>query len=176
MLPTGDLREDISGAKRAQIIIVSKCPENLSDSEQFKITKKLNIELTQTVFFTKINYEDSIIKNEQKITLDHLNNYHVLLVTGIAKPEHLTKFLESKKVAFEHLKYKDHHFFNQNDLEKIKQQYLKIKEDKKLILTTEKDYVRTFENTNLNVFYLPIKTAFLDFEDSFNTKIKRYVE
>ena len=60
MLPTGNLRESKSGAKRAQIIVVTKCPKNLSEKEQIKITKKLNPSIYQKVFFTTIEYNNDV--------------------------------------------------------------------------------------------------------------------
>ncbi|MCF6349636.1 MAG: tetraacyldisaccharide 4'-kinase [Flavobacteriaceae bacterium] len=176
MLPSGYLRENIEGAKRAQIIIVSKCPDNLSNKEQFEITKRLAVDLKQTVYFTKIDYATEVISKQQNIKVDHLKDYKILVVTGIAKTKPLTTFLTSKKISFIHLKFKDHYQFKQNDLDKIEQRYSKINTAKKIILTTEKDYVRTFENSKIVIYYLPIKTQFLDFKDSFNTKIQRYVE
>lgn len=175
MLPSGDLRENISGAKRAQIIIVSKCPDFLTEDEQFKITQKLQVEMHQTVFFTKIAYAEEIIGKSTNIPIEKLPNYHVLLVTGIAKTKPLTKFLETKQIPYKHLSFKDHYNFKPKDLKKIRDEFQKINAEKKIILTTEKDYVRTFANSDLEIYYLPIKTEFLNFEDSFNTKIKRYV-
>ncbi len=180
MLPAGNLRENIEGAKRAQVIIVTKCPDELTDNEQFEITKKLNIELTQTAYFTKIEYDAKVHSKQKKINLIDLENYEVLLVTGIAITKPLTDFLKKRRIKFTHLKYKDHYNFTEKDLQKINTSLSAIKSRKKLILTTEKDYVRTFENTKQNVYYLPIKTQFLIpdgmEEESFKTKIKRYVE
>ena len=180
MLPTGDLRENVAGAKRADVIMVSKCPDELSDSEQFEITKKLNIELTQTAYFTKIGYDENVLNGRHKIAINDLVNYDILLITGIAKTKPLTDFLTIKKITFEHLKYKDHYNFTDKDLENIDKSFSKLTGNKKLILTTEKDYVRTFEGVNEKVYFLPIKTEFLIpdamEEKSFKTKIKRYVE
>ncbi len=178
MLPSGDLRENIKGAKRADVILVTKCPDDIDENEQFEITKKLNIELTQTAFFTKIGYDEFVYSKEDKIKLTDLKNYEIILVTGIAKTSPLTSFLNTKQLKFKHLEYKDHHNFTERDLEKIYQKHTKIVDKKKLILTTEKDYVRTFEVAKEKVYYLPIKTEFLSAmeADSFKNKIKRYVE
>ena len=178
MLPSGDLRENIEGAKRADVVMITKCPDELDENEQFEITKKLNIELTQTAYFTKIGYDEYVYSKEDKIKLTDLKDYKIILITGIAKTSPLTNFLKKEQLNFKHLKYKDHYNFTNKDLEKINQEYTKIVDKKKLILTTEKDYVRTFEVAKENVYYLPIKTKFLSTieEDSFKIKIKRYVE
>ncbi len=175
MLPTGDLREKIRGADRAQVIIVTKCPENLTELAQFQIADKLKPEMHQTVFFTKITYAESVI-GTKKILINVLHEYKVLLVTGIAKTTPLCEFLDSKKVSYQHLKYADHYEFSEKDVSKIESTFLNIDASKKLILTTEKDYVRTFDSSNENVYYIPIETSFLDHQNDFNTLIKKYVE
>jgi len=175
MLPTGDLREKITGANRAQLIIVTKCPENLTEEEQFNIADKLQPEIHQTVFFSKIAYAETI-KGLKKINIDELCKFKVLLVTGIAKTKPLCEFLDLKKVDFQHLKYSDHHHFSEKDLVKIQHTFDQIKSDKKLILTTEKDYVRVFDSTYENVYFLPIETTFLKDQHDFDTIINSYVE
>lgn len=175
MLPKGDLRENINGAKRAQIIIVTKCPNKVSEAEQFEITKKLNLENTQTAYFTKIDYANKVISKQKSIPLNELTKNKILLVTGIANTKPLEKFLDNKEIDFNHLKYKDHYHFTNKDIQNIKNEGQKINSEKTIIITTEKDYVRTFEQQNFEVYYLPIKTKFIDFEESFNTKILRYV-
>jgi len=178
MLPSGDLRENVEGAKRAQVVMITKCPNDLDEIEQFEITKKLNIDLTQTAYFTKIAYDNYVYGKENKVKLTDLQDYKIILITGIAKTSPLTNFLNSKNINFKHLEYKDHYNFTSKDLENIDNEYTKIVDKKKIILTTEKDYVRTFEGTDKKVYYLPIKTAFLNTkeEESFKIKIKRYVE
>jgi len=174
MLPTGDLREKKSGAGRAQIIVVTKCPEVLTEEEQFQVTEKLQPEMNQTVFFSKIKYAENVI-GETNIALNNLHEYKVLLITGIAKTKSLCDFLDAKNVRYEHLKYSDHHHFTPKELVKVQDNFKNLKEDKKIILTTEKDYVRTFTRAQREVYYLPIETTFLEHQNDFNTLIKKYI-
>ncbi len=176
ILPAGNLREKISGANRAQIIVVSKCPENLSETEQFKIAQKLKPKLNQTVFFSKIAYHSSVLNDENKIALAELKNYNVLLVTGIANANPLIKFLKKKEIQLKHLKYADHYSFSKSDKESIIFEFDKINTKKKIILTTEKDYVRGFSNINKPIYYLPIRTEFLENGEDFNKLILNYVQ
>lgn len=175
MLPTGDLRERVDGANRAQVIIVTKCPESLTEEEQFEITKKLNVDLEQTVFFTKIGYHDTVIDNHGEIVVKDLKEYKVLLVTGIAKTKPLTNFLQQQEINFEHLSFKDHHNFSAKDFFNIEDSFAKLKSDKKIILTTEKDYVRAFSD-KVHVYYLPIKTAFLEHGGDFDVLISKFIK
>ncbi len=175
MLPAGNLREKKEGAKRAKIIVVTKCPEYLSPQQQFEIAKKLQPELYQTVFFSTISYDENIIGNIGKIAVNDLKDYKILLVTGIANCTPLVDFLESKKCDFKHLKFADHHFFTNSDKEKIKNEYAALEGPEKIILTTEKDYVRTFSENNDSIYYLPIRTKFIENGDDFDKIILNYV-
>ncbi|MCF6280325.1 MAG: tetraacyldisaccharide 4'-kinase [Flavobacteriaceae bacterium] len=174
MLPTGNLRERVEGAERAQIIIVTKCPKELSEEKQFEVASKLNPTLYQTVFFSTIDYSTVVKDKKEEISLENLKEYQVVLVTGIANPMPLKKYLESKNIQFEHLKYPDHYEFSGKDIHKIKSIFDKISSNKKMILTTEKDFVRL--DNLLNSKFLEIKTAFINHGQDFDKKIINYVE
>ena len=174
MLPTGDLRENASGADRAQAIIVTKCPADISENEQKEIIKKLHPKPNQQVFFTTITY-DTQLKGDSKLDLRELADFDILLVTGIANPKPLTDYLKSSKLNFKHLKYPDHHHFSLNDLEEINAAYESLSATNKIILTTEKDYVRIFGKLK-NLHYISIKTTFITHENEFDNLIKNYVE
>jgi len=176
VLPAGNLREKKEGSKRAQFIIVTKCPSKLSEEEQFEILKKLKPELNQTVFFTRINYNKAVVRGKEEITILDLKKYKVLLVTGIANPKPLVEFIKTNEIDFIHMKYPDHHNFSSKDLKKISDTFEDIDEEKKIILTTEKDYVRNFSENDKNIYYLPIQTEFLNNGNDFNKIIVNYVQ
>ncbi|MEN8187286.1 MAG: tetraacyldisaccharide 4'-kinase [Bacteroidota bacterium] len=175
VLPAGDLREKKAGARRAQVIVVSKSPEDLSEESQFKTAQKLKPELDQTVFFSTIDYADRVISRSGEKNIKDINDYKVLLVTGIAKTKPLTNFLEDNKIDFKHLDFPDHHDFSDKDMDSIFKEFEKLDYEKRIILTTEKDYVRNFETLENEVYYLPIKTKFIANEKDFNQLIKDYV-
>ncbi|MDD3722258.1 MAG: tetraacyldisaccharide 4'-kinase [Lutibacter sp.] len=174
MLPTGNLREKASGATRAQVIIVTKCSAAISENEQSEIIKKLHPKKHQQVFFTAITY-DSQLKGASTMDLSDLTDFEILLVTGIANPIPLTTYLKSKKLNFKHLKYPDHHHFNINDIGEINSVYEALSATNKIILTTEKDYVRIFGKLK-NLHYISIKTTFITHKKEFGNLIKNYVE
>ena len=176
MLPTGNLRERVEGASRAQLIVVTKCPMQLSEEEQFEITKKLQVENHQTIFFSTIKYSDTIIGKKSTIDINELSNYKIILVTGIAKTKPLVDFLKDKQFDFQHLKFADHHNFSKKDLQKIKTSYDDLNATKKIILTTEKDYIRSFMTVDDQVYYLPIETEFIEHQKDFDKLIINYVE
>jgi len=156
IFPVGSLREFRLGYKRANIILVTKCPENLSSEKQNEFINKLKIKSFQKVFFCKINYSHKIISEEGLLELEFLNKSSFTLVTGIADSYPLTNFLNSLKLNFNHINYPDHHYFIHNDFEKIVSNA-----SNKLVLTTEKDYWRLKPILkNIKLFYLPIKMGF----------------
>ncbi len=175
LLPAGDLRESRKGADRANVIIISKCPSNLDKKEQLEIVKKIRPKPYQNVFFSCIQYDSYVFGREGKIPTDELSSWNVLMVTGIADTEPMEEFLTSLQINFQQLKFSDHQFIGNRELEKIKKNFFLIDGEKKLILTTEKDYVRNFLHTTLPVYYLPIKTEILGNSEKFNDLIENYV-
>jgi tetraacyldisaccharide 4'-kinase len=173
LLPSGNLRERRQGADRADIILVTKCPINVSKNEQDSIKQKLT-KFNKKVFFTRISYAESVLGHVAILTSE-LNNFEVLLVTGIANPSPLTAHLNSLNVKFQHLKYADHHHFSENDIKNIEKSFDAI-QSPKIILTTEKDYVRLEDNIK-NLYYLPIATSFLNNEnEAFNALIDDHLK
>jgi tetraacyldisaccharide 4'-kinase len=169
MLPTGNLRESRSGAHRANVIIVTKCPQNLSLEAQNAIKKQLNLSPNQSLFFTFIDYDDVVYSDEKTIKVDEVKSMDKLLLAGIAKPESF--FVHLKQENDECLTYPDHHHFSESELQEIKK-----KANGKIIVTTEKDYVRLKGSIlSKQLYYLPIKSSFLSDADSFDKYILKYV-
>lgn len=173
LLPTGNLRESKKGAKRSDVILVTKCPENLSFEKQQLVEQKLS-KYNKPVFFTFIKYA-SIIKGFVEIDVENLKKYSVLLITGIANPKPLLHFLNDKKVNFQHLQFSDHHDFSEREIANIQHQFNRIDAKQKLILTTEKDFMR-LENRLEQLCYLPIETIFLNNKESFDHLILNQIK
>ncbi len=180
MLPSGNLRDVRSSSHRADIIIVTKCPANLSEMERDEIILEIDPFRNQTVYFTTIVY-DKPYQLFNKQPLDLTPEYAVLLVCGIANPAPLKNHLTDSVHTYDMLRYADHHIFHSNDLRDIKQQFEKMKAGKKIVLTTEKDAVRLEKFVNgLNdfpIYVIPIKHAFLfNGEAAFRLAITSFVE
>ncbi len=166
VLPTGNLREPRAGAKRADVIVVTKCPNNLSSNDKRLIEKQLQLHKNQELYFSTIKYSNEIISKTETISLQGLKEKKFTLVTGIAKADLFLEYLKSQNLDFEHLNFKDHHNFSEKEIEEL--------ETKQFIVTTEKDYVRLeskLENSNL--FYLPIESEIDDKE--FNNSIIQFI-
>ena len=167
ILPTGNLRESHSGAHRANMIIVTKCPDTISEIAQDKIRKQLKAK--QPVFFSTIAYDESVYSENESKKVAELKGVAKLLIAGIAKPEPFFAYLHESNDTI--LTYSDHHDFSENDIQTIK----KLTKNK-IIITTEKDYVRLKDRLNSeSLFYLPIKTALVSQGSMFDSTLLNYV-
>ena len=164
-IPTGDLRDERKSAKRAQIIIVTKCPANLTELERDEIIEKIYPEEHQHIFFTSIKYDTPYhIYNPADQWILTMRD-EVLLVCGIANPLPLKNYLHENTHTYYQLSYSDHHIFSIEDLNEIKEKFNQINSKSKLILTTEKDAVRLVKYTeelhDIPLYVLPIQPNFL---------------
>lgn len=180
-LPTGNLRDEWSSARRAQIIVVTKCPPNLDLEEKVRLRKLINPLAYQKLYFTCIKYGTPYhildAGNEWNLTTQD----EVLLVTGIANPEPLKEYLHENAQTYYQKSYRDHHIFTIDDLEEILEQFKEITTGRKIILTTEKDAVRlekfAQQLANIPLYVIPIQHRFLFGEGyQFNEQIIRYIE
>ncbi|WP_317128544.1 tetraacyldisaccharide 4'-kinase [Tamlana fucoidanivorans] len=168
LLPTGNLREPRSGAKRAQIIVVTKCPHDLNTLEKKRIIEQIKPEAHQAVFFSSIAYAEQICSVSESMALHDLKSGFTL-VTGIANPTSLIEFLKAKQFNFDHLNFQDHHEFSEVDIVLLEQ--------KEMILTTEKDFMRLkqYETLKDKLYYLPIQVK-LDYPNKFNALIEKAIK
>jgi tetraacyldisaccharide 4'-kinase len=163
-LPTGDLRDQKESANRADVIVVTKCPPSLSQQERFEIMQELKPLQNQHVFFTTIQYDLPYhIITKSELALSRQNE--VLLVCGIANPQPLTDYIHESTKTYDALFYSDHHIYTVDNLNEIEERYNHIKDDHKMIITTEKDAVRLIKFkdriAHLPLYVLPISVNFL---------------
>lgn len=181
-LPTGDLRDERASYKRADIIVITKCPRDLSPTKKQEMTAAVKPLENQHVFFSTIKYGAPyhILNREIKTVTE---NVEVLLVSGIANPLPLKKYLSDHSQTYYEILYNDHHIFSIDDLKEITKRFRSIQAQDKMILTTEKDAVRLIkfaqELTDLPVYIMPIETEFLfnegpTFTDLISTFIHKF--
>lgn len=166
VLPTGNLREPRSGAKRADFVVVTKCDKAISEAEKQKITSKLKLKSHQQVFFSYVDYASNVVSYSDELELKKLPKF--TLVTGIANAKPLVDFLVENQLKFDHLEFSDHYNFKTSDIETLA--------SKSLIITTEKDYVRLSKHEELKskLYYLPIEIR-IDNAAQFNAAISAFV-
>lgn len=179
-LPTGDLRDARRSYKRAQIIVVTKCPQHFSAGERELIIREIEPQKGQRIFFSTIAYGAPYhIASHNLTTVDA--NTEVLLVTGIANPRPLKQYLEQHLHAYHMMHYNDHHIFSIDDWREIKQRFNGLEAPRKMVLTTEKDAMRLLkfssEFDGMPLYVVPIEHKFLfDEERAFLNSVTGFIE
>ncbi|MDP4273907.1 MAG: tetraacyldisaccharide 4'-kinase [Bacteroidota bacterium] len=187
LLPMGKLREPSSERKRADIIILTKTPADLKPIDRRIIDKTMKLYPYQTLYFTTVQYHEPVALSASNNFVPTTawikeNEATLLLVTGIAQPEPLKKYLLNFTPNISTLYFTDHHEYTEKDLQKIKQTFQNLKGENKIIITTEKDAMRlnkfcdSEKDLIENMFFIPIEIKFLHDEgEMFNEHIIGYV-
>ena len=173
LLPTGNLRESRKNASRADCIVITKCPENISIEEKLAIEKKL-LKFKKPIFFSHIRYQNFIPIGKPVNSIKK-----IMLVSGIANVKPLIKFLQ-KSYTTELFQFSDHHQFSKSEIDEIHRKFDTFADSNMVILTTEKDFARLhhkIENWKLKDYpwhYIPINMEF-EKEFEFISLINSYV-
>ena len=170
LLPTGNLREPQSATKRADILVVTKAPQNLTSAEKAELVKRIKPQAHQALFFSYLSYDNLLnVVDGSARALTSINEYtQIFLLTGIANSSPLVAELKRYTSKIIHHQYPDHYNFSVADIEKITQEYQDCEAADKLIITTEKDAQRLKSRifasslANTALYVLPVKTAFAE--------------
>jgi len=182
LLPAGNLREPFSGRWRADIIVISKCPEQLSAELQNQIIQRIDPLPYQSLFFTSIVYLpfQDLSGQKSKMVLD--KDTTVFLLTGIANSKPLVQHIKKYTSMLVHHNYPDHHRFSLKNISKLADEFAACTAQKKVIITTEKDAQRLVEHEllpfvqSLPVLVIPIGIQFLNNEgQQFDQLVIQYV-
>ncbi|MCG8578372.1 MAG: tetraacyldisaccharide 4'-kinase, partial [Bacteroidales bacterium] len=174
--PAGDLRETGKGQKRADIIVVNKCPEDLSEEDRNYWLKKLKANAEQDVFFTTVSYglPKAVRKNSKE---SFPGGMPIVALAGIARPEGFINHLKNRYKVNTQLIYSDHHHFSSNDINEISDAV--GGEKIKALVTTEKDAVRFNKMPDAvteKAWFIPIELKVLfNEEEKFENIIRNYV-
>src|SRR5690606_5653513 len=167
LLPAGDYRDTFSERRRADIIVVTKTPEGVTEATKSRIRQKLSTTRDTPILFAGIGYGSLEPVFPEGPPTDGLNNETaILLVTGIANPAPLYGHLLAKVSEIVHVRYPDHHDYTATDIRKTIHRFNEIRNPNKLIITTEKDAQRLLDPTisvllaELPVYMVPIKLEF----------------
>jgi len=188
MLPYGNLRENKVNMRRADIILITKSPENISPIQRRLIVKEVDKSPYQNLYFTSFKYDPPVpvfetYKHENtKSHISETNGCGIVLITGIANPQPLKEYLQQSYSEIIHLVFPDHYNFKEKDIISISTAFNRLKSEKRYLFTTEKDAVRLREFTNIAepirsaLFYIPIGIHFLnDDKEEFDNLIIDYV-
>ena len=183
LLPAGRLREPKQGKNRADIVIITKCPNEMKPMEFRVLTKALGLFPYQKLFFTKLKYNQlkPLYAGEDKPLSELTKDTHVVLLTGIASPKQMMMDLSSYTSHITPLTFADHHAFRKKDIQRINEVFAQTPEPN-IIITTEKDNARLFgmkglsDEVRQHIYMLPIEIEFLLGQQAeFNEKIIGYV-
>lgn len=185
LLPAGRLRESKAGAHRAHIVIVTKCPAQLSAAEANAIKEELHLLPHQQLYFTTIAYgaPQPVFQQAMPWPQDIDATYTLLALTGIAHPEPIIDHLHTLTPHVEHLGYADHHRFTASDLQRMQAKFAAMP-DNKLIITTQKDAARLqglasqlAPDIQQHLYALPIQVQFIHEQQAvFNQAIINFVK
>jgi len=163
VLPAGRLRESRQGAQRADLIIVTKCPADLSVEKQQEYLSEITSYQEGPVFFTTITYQAPVPFYSGNRVVKYAK---VLLITSIATTVSLLHYVDENFTLVDHLRFRDHFKFQEKHVEQILRRFNQLRDQCEIILTTEKDMVKliTFKNQLLHtpIYYLPITVQFVE--------------
>jgi tetraacyldisaccharide 4'-kinase len=173
LLPTGNLREAKSGANRADILVITKCPNDITQEQKDAVTKKL-AKYQKKIFFSKISYAPLVPISKLVVT----NIEKVMIVSGIANPIEMQNHLASLYTT-DHINFPDHHEFSQKDIDLIHKKFDTFANKNTIIVTTHKDFMRLknvlseLQLENYPWYILPM-TVTIENENEFNQLIRNY--
>ncbi|MDO4950178.1 MAG: tetraacyldisaccharide 4'-kinase [Bacteroidales bacterium] len=185
LIPAGRLREPVSETRRADVVVVTKCPRHLSPAEANMLRAWLKIPTYQHLFFSTYRYgaivplcPDGATQRPLAIDADT----DVVLLTGIASARQLKEHLLTMTTRIHHLRFPDHHNYSTNDFHKLGAMFGRLSSSKKIILTTEKDAVKLATHPLLpeplrqQIWIQPVEVEFLfDKASDFDKLIFNYV-
>ena len=179
MLPAGRLRESARGRRRAHIIIVTKCPENLSATDMDVMAQRLRTSPEQQVYFTALEYNRPYLMDNPEQILS-MPSAPVLAVTGIASPDLFVAELERQGHKVTLADFPDHHRFSSKDITQITNRLESLGPDA-VIVTTAKDAARLTDITldeqlRKKIYVLPVGIRFICDSDKFIKTVIEHVD
>lgn len=176
MMPAGHLREHAGALHRADIVVVTKCPDDMKQIDYRIFTKNMGLYPYQQLFFSKYTYGDltPLFPEEVKTrpSLPTLTDKDTLVVVaGIANPKPFVRKLKQSAAKVRGLIFADHHNFNRDDIVAIIEKIKSSADPKRtIVVTTEKDAMRLRDFPGLppalkrRIFYIPVSVKFISAE------------
>ena len=181
-IPAGKLREFPRAARFADVVIVTKVPDN-ANTEESKWRYQLRLKPHQQLFFTRFRYEQLSPVTEAAQHIDPETVRDVVVLTGIAHPKPLFQYLEKTYNVVGYHEFPDHHIFTEKEIQSIYDQHFNNAGERCVLVTTEKDWMRLQSEhirnivSLLPVFVVRVEVEFLteNQRDRFNQILKNHV-
>lgn len=174
VLPSGYLREARRGSERSDLVVVTKCPENIGEEKMMKMEHAIRKYADRPVFFSTIRYGDPLSFTQDTLETD---TKKIVLVSGIANHKPLENYLTKGYTLVKHYAFNDHHHYTSAEVNSV---IAKAKESGAIILTTEKDKAKLdvllTESQRKDFFYVPIEVTFIKSGSDFDTLVLNYVK
>ena len=186
LLPYGRLRESVRGMHRADIVITTKCPDNIKQIDYRIVSKHLDLYPYQDLFFSRYAYKNLVPLFPDAVRsipcLDWMSeNDTILAIAGIGNPRPFIRYLKSFMPRVKVNVFPDHHSYSRKDIDLLRNRYNSMKGERRIIITTEKDAVRLVCNPYFPhelkavTFYIPIEVQFIhrSGNDDFETSLRK---
>lgn len=182
ILPVGNLRELRKNASRADLIVVTKCPEEIAPEMKIHFENSLKRYCNKPIFYSKMQYGNCYSIFDQHTMITDLKNKKIIALSGIANPQPFHNYLKTKTEQFHSIVFNDHHKFNAKDIERIERDFNSFAAEETIIITTEKDAMRLISLDDslqtrlkkLPIYSLPITIQF-NTPDLFNSIIDEFI-
>ena len=186
LLPAGRLRESAKGKGRADVVVVSKCPDTIRPMDMREVYARLNLLPSQKLFFSGFSYGMPrplfVESGETEMTWQTLKGQNVLLVTGIGNPTQMKGEVKPLVRHLETLTFPDHHRYTASNIRWINRRLERMQEPR-IVMTTEKDAARMLEICGYDgsafhkaIYVLPAEIRILqNRQEAFNKYITDYV-
>ncbi|MEM9888231.1 MAG: tetraacyldisaccharide 4'-kinase [Bacteroidota bacterium] len=182
LLPSGRLREWRSAYHRADLIIVTKCPPLLASERKEQMIARIQPLSHQKIFFSHYTYGNPYYIFNSSYRGKLSKDVDVLLICAIARTDYLLDYLEEQVQSIVLMSFEDHHYFSKHDIGSLNATFQRMKSERKVIITTEKDAMRLelhkafLTEHELPVFVLPAEVEFLFGEGTqFDTVIRNHL-
>ena len=152
--------------KNADIVIVSKCPKYEPSVNRRQIQEELNLKPYQKLFFSYYEYLKPYYLFNPASRIELTDDMEIIQLSAIANTQYLVDYTIEKVGTINPMQYEDHHYFSNHDISQLKLTFDQIENEKKIILTTEKDATRLFLHRDyilkekLPIFILPVEVKF----------------
>lgn len=172
LLPAGRLRESRSGAQRADVVVVTKCPASMHDDDKVRLSSRIGRYTHAPVFFSSLRY------GEARAVCGDVSDLpeKVVLVSGIANPSPLERYLKERCEVIDHIRFRDHHRYTRADLDRISDVAQKGGAG---VVTTEKDFTKisdaVFKEREVSLFVVPIEMTFIKNGEDFNEIVRNRI-
>ncbi|GAB5551999.1 MAG: tetraacyldisaccharide 4'-kinase [Saprospiraceae bacterium] len=182
LLPSGRLREWRSAYQRADTIIVSKCPPEVTPEQRAEFLRDIQPLPSQKIYFSYYDYAQPYFIFNSQYGVQLSPDLDVLLICAIARTEYLTDYLTSKVNNVSVMEFEDHHFFTKYDVAQLKENFERLESKKKVIITTEKDAMRLelhhpyIRQNQMPIFAIPVQVRFhFDEGPQFEADVKQFL-